>query len=534
MNLEINNKHKKIDLSKLKDRNKVSSSIMSAVLAISLFSGCSKQVNNLNNNVPSTNEATIEEVIDTPTVKDTPIKKVFKYDKNEDKEVLSKIDSVLKNDIVEFPESLKNSINLSKDDIVTKEYLESLTELNISTVSISNKEDLIWLNYCTNLNTLKLLVFDDDILEYVSTLPNLERLALYNCGKGSATIDSDNSKILFSPKLNYLVLSDFNVEPGFIESLKNLKILDFSYTNNTILINYDLDYSKLTHLDRLIVSNPYSVAVRMDSKELNGLLEKNILITTRQNEDMSYQLLTINKELDDIVNSIEIKENASEEEKLDAIIMYVLNHLNYDPELNAKLENNESYNASSFYDDGCLYGALELDTQICGNYSALVSALCERLDINDINQMSTVHSWNLVYVDGNNYYLDTTIIDSKVTDENNLDEVKESEWYLKDPNLEVDYVHTANNLSDLIKIEEIPSLEAHSFEAFEQAIREKDWAKEKDISEKQYKITINKNTYIVSAGVLVGILGGLGYAYMQKKKSNEEKLNNENEQILRK
>ena len=32
-----------------------------------------------------------------------------------------------------------------------------------------------------------------------------------------------------------------------------------------------------------------------------------------------------------------------------------------------------------FYTNGYLYGALEKDTSICGNYSSLVSTLCERL-----------------------------------------------------------------------------------------------------------------------------------------------------------
>lgn len=512
MNLEINKKHIKANLSKLKERNRISSAIMSTVLAISLFSGCSKQVDNINNKVPTTNEATIEEVIDTKEEKEI---KTFSYNKNEDKEVLERIDSVLKEgNIVEFPDILKSSISLGKDDIVTKEYLESLTELNISTISIGGKEDLLWLNYCTNLNTLKLLIFDDDILEYVSTLPNLERIAIYNCGKSSSTLDSNNCKILFSPKLNYLVISDFNVEKGFIESLKNLKILDIGFSNNTILINYDLDYSKLTHLNRLIVSNPYSVAVRMDSKELELLTKNNTLITTRQNEDMSYKLLTINSQLDEIVNSIEIEEDASEEEKLDAIIMYVLKNLKYDPEISEKLESNSQINANSFYDDGCLYGALELDTQICGNYSALVSALCERFDLNEINQMSTVHSWNLVYVDGNNYYLDTTIIDSIIQNENSLDEVKESEWYLKNPNTVKDFTHSAVNLSDLISIKEIIT---------EPTEIQTEQTEVQDISNKEYELSINNKKYIIPAGVLVGILGGLGYAYIQKKKEKELK-----------
>ena len=499
MKLEINKKHKKINLKDIKTRNQVSSTLMSTVLALTLFSGCSKMPD-LNQNI-NNNEATISEEIEETKPE------LFTYNKKDDVELQEKISSILNDDIVYVPNNLKSTIDSSfnKDSIITKSVLEKVRELNISTNGISKSEDLLWLNYCTNMDTLIISVFDDSFLNCISTLPNLERLAIYNAGSNSKTLDNNNCKLLFSPKLNYLVIRSFNLQKGLIESLTNLDYLDISSSNNVVLVNYDLDYERLTHLKSLIVGNPYSVAVHLGTNDLNILLDNNIEIIDRNRNDMAPILKEINDKLDNIVLSLNINENSSDEEKLDAIIMYVITNLKYDPNVIEKLQDSKGVDATSFYEHGNLYGALELDYAICGNYSALVSALCERVNLNEINQMSSNHSWNLVYVDGNNYYVDSTLIDNTINDENNLNEIKESEWYLIDPNKEIDSSHIVMNLSDMLTIEPITVNTEESY----------------DISNNEYKLTINKKEYIISAGVLLGILSGLGLAYEVKKKNDE-------------
>lgn len=491
MKLEINTNHKKIDLKNIKNRNMVAAKIMSSIVAITFLSGF-------------TNEASAKEIV---TDNKTQIEELI-----DENEIHSKMEELIDDGVIKVPQPLRSSIAKGKNTIITEEYLESLTELNISTVSISDKEDLLWLNYCTNLETLKIMVFDDEILEYVTELPNLKRLAIFNCGKNSSTLDSTNSKLLFSPSLEYLVINQFNVQKGLLESLKQLKILDISNNNDIVLSNYDIDYSELTNLNTLIVNNPYTLAIHMDSNEINDLINSNVNIVNPNMQNYSNTIIDIDNKIDEIVSSLEVTKDSSNEEKIDAIIMYVINKLTYDPNISEQIKDSNISNndVKNFYNEGCLYGALELDTAICGNYAALISTLCDRLDLPEIAQMSTVHAWNLIFVDGEYYYVDATLIDGSVINENDLEEIKKSKWYLRNPLDVNDYNHDASNLSDLISIEPITI------------------GSKLDISDNQYILTFNNKSYILKTGALVGILAGLGLAYKKKEydltQINEEKI----------
>ena len=491
MKLETNKNHKRMNLSKIKEKNKIKAALLSSVLSIALFSGYTSDKNIINTN-DSSNIMPQEESID-------------------DKSINGKTKIITQSDIVDIPLSIKKQIiNINED--ITLSYLESLKELDLTLSNNETKEDLEWLNYCTNLNTLKLTIQNDDVLDYVFQLPNLERLAINNIGSYSNTI-TNNSKILFSPKLYYLILTDFNVEKGLIESLNNLKILDISCNENTVLINLDIDYNKLTYLDALIVDSPYSLAIHLDTNEIYTLLKANVKIIDRKTNDMSDTLLNINKKIDKMVSIIG-NDYTEDIDKLDAILMYVINNLEYDNDISEQLKNqDESVNGNRFYKKGCLYGALELDTAICGNYAALVSALCDRLKLNEIMQISTIHAWNMVYVNGNNYYLDSTLIDSALENDNSLADAKESKWYLRDPNEVDDFSHTSRNLSDIIKIEQIACNDEY------------------DISNNLYKVTI-KNSYVVNGTILTGLLLGLGLAYEERKNLIKKEIQNENSKSL--
>ena len=503
MKLEINHNHKRINLKNLSFKNRVSSAFLSSIVALTLFSGCTKQINNHDNT--DLNPVSISEV--TPN-NISNIDELFTYSKEEDNKLNKKIESINDNGNINMPESLKRTIlsnyNQNGNNIVTKEMLEKITELNLSTVSINDPSDLLWLNYCTNLETLKIMVFNDSILNNVSTLPNLERLAIYNAGKNNETLDHKNCKLLFSPNLNYLVINNFNIENNLLESLNQIRILDISDNTDIILNNYNPNYTNLTFLDTLIINNPYTMAVHMDSNDVNTLKNSNVKIINKKQKDMTQKLLEINEKINFILSLINVNKNSPEIEKLDNIIMFTITKLNYD---------NETINASSFYTDGSLYGALEKDSQICGNYAALVSTLCDRLELKDLTQMSSNHSWNLVYVDGNNYYVDTTLIDNAIRNKEDINEMKENEWYLKDPNKKMDFSHSSFNLSDMIKIERIKEFTDSE-------------TNKSDISNNEYKISINKHEYFLGAGALIGILSGLGLAQEYKRKK-EKSLNNE-------
>ncbi len=499
MKLEVNKNHKKINLSNLKTRNKIASVLLSSVLALTLFSGCTHNKNSMSN-ISSNNEITTKiSYNEDSSYQDELISK--------DK-IKRKIDSIRNNDIIYVPEDIKNQIlNNNKNQDVTISLLENLTEITLVLSYTTTKDDLLWLNYCTNLTTLSLIINSDEVLDYVLELPKLERLALNNVGKSVHAL-TNNNYILFSPNLNYLILTDFNLQNGLLESLNNLQILDISSNEDIVLSNYNIDYTKLTYLKMLIVDNPYTLAIHLDSNEINTLLNANVKIVNKKLNDMSEQLLEINNKIDEIVSYINNNYDENEE-KLDSIIMYVLKTLNYDTEVSEKNKNHDNNkDLSKFYKKGCLYAALELDTQICGNYAALISTLCDRFNITELTQMSTSHAWNLVNVDGLYYYVDSTLIDSSIQNEEDINEMRNSNWYLRKPSTVDDKSHTSKNLSEIISIEEIACDDNF------------------DISNNMYNLTINNNKYIVNGSILIGILSGLGLAYEEKRNKlliNQEK-----------
>ena len=488
MNLEINNKHKKIDFKNI-NKNALKAKVLSSLLAVTLFTGCTNQINK--NNIEINNGVSLEDTTNN--------------------ELQNKIDNLLDGNIVSVPQSFYSLVHYDRNTPVTLEYLESLKDINIQTDIISSKEELLWLNYCTNLETLRIMSFNDDILEYVNPLPNLKQLALYNAGKNTVTLDSNNSKILFSPNLDYLILQQYNIEKGLIEKLNNLSVLDIAGNNDATLMNYDIDYTKLTNLKAIIINNPYTLAIHLDNNELNALNESNVKIIDRGMNQYNDVISNINNKIDEIVSNLNINNSSSDLDKIDSIIMYVLNNLKYDDSVLGNLEEDTESNLSPFYEGGMLYGALEMDTAICGNYAALIGTLCDRLKLKEISQISQVHAWNLVYVDGNNYYIDATLIDNYINDEKDLEEVKSSSWYLKDPNEETDYNHTSINLSDLIHIEPI-SVNNNI-----------------DISNNEYKLMLNNKAYTLSGSALIGILSGFGLAYYKRK----EEINKTNDKEKR-
>ena len=503
MNLEINKNHKKINLSKISTRNKIFSSLMATSLSLVLFSGCAKSNDAeivFNDNEPKYEDAyqnnvyssTIQEQIDYSVIK-------------------QKIESINNNSVINVPNFLKKYIIPESDspytEEITKEQLESLTTLSVSCFDVTNPDELLWLNYCINLESLNILIFNDDILNEVIDLPNLQNLSISNYGNTTVTLNKNNSGILTSGKLSYLKLTDINVEKDLLEALDTLKTLDLSDMSDFIMINYDVDYSDLDSLRTIIISNPYSFAARLSMDELTRLMNSSISIKDTNNRHVRQVVKDICVQMDSIISNLDIPESLTEEQKFELILMYVLNTLQYNEEIDTKSRNHTAQvnDVKPFYNGGYLYGALENDTQICGNYAAFVTALCDKFNIESYVTVSSSHAWNLVYLDGSYYYVDSTFMDNELKGENTLENVLSNEWYLSDPLNQKDRIYSAINIPDIVHIVPIeePQLMDNNVE---------------DITNQKYEVSVGTEKYILSASALIGLLGSLGYAYNKKKK----------------
>lgn len=508
MKLETNSNHKRADISKLDLlKRKLKASLIGTTIALSLFSGSVE--------AEAKNES---EIAQEQSIEDTKR--------------------------AEIPTYYSDTIGryLGKDQL-TQEDLKSIKEITDWPIMVRDNESLSWLNNCENLEKISFGLYnleDTSMFQDIKELPNLKSINFNSIIESEYTISKEDFDFLTKSKnLETIDLACANVEEGFIESITNLKTLKVS----SEMPNLKFDYKKLTFLDNLEFTgeDPYNVATNLTMDEYNTLVENGVNVTF-DSEEIKNKFLEVNQELENIVKSLDVTKDSSDQEKLDAILIYTLDHLTYDEEVSEKLGTGENIDelTRSFYKGGNLYGALEKDSAICGNYAALVSALASRLDLNTEYLISPTHSWNLVEIEGQQYYVDATWLESQteadpvttkegdmiITKYNKInaaEKIKEGEtdeinWYMEDPTeietLDSSGQHDALNISSTITIK--PIEEVSNIVPEEQKTK-------KDTTNNKFEISVGPKTFVIAGGALIGIALGLGGAVAISKNKNKNK-----------
>lgn len=278
-------------------------------------------------------------------------------------------------------------------------------------------------------------------------------------------------------------------------------------------------------------------------------LKKNGVEITFDNPEDLITSERISKQLDDIVSNLDVDVTSTDQEKLNAILIYVLDNLTYDQEIQKATAANIEHSSltESFYEKGQLYGALEKDTAICGNYTALTNALAERLGLNSYYLRSSDHAWSLIEVDGKQYYVDSTWLDGrsvlkedKTTYETDAQgrvvniststisipavellkegKTEQLDWYIEDPS---SYPTSANKKESHIAVN-LPSFYRLNPQE-EQTSQEKENPQEiSKLDEEKYEIKIEDKIWIVGGAVAIGILGAFGGAIAAKKRKDKK------------
>lgn len=282
-----------------------------------------------------------------------------------------------------------------------------------------------------NLNYLKVFQNLEEFNICMNYLENVNNLPLLTSVK-KVTIGpyNSNKKLYFTaefakqlcnafPNLHTVYFEDNVIfEP---ESLENMNSSHVDSINMPMAINTDIDFMKLDYLKNIVIryEDSYDVAISLNTSEYNYLTNHGTNILFKNLDDKADYLKAC-KKIDDILTEINIDESLPFDKKMDIIIVYILNHFIYDKvvadrSLEDDMSTDNSYEAykMQFYKKGFLYGALEMDSQLCGNYAALTEALIDRIMEPDNSYFLTSenHAWNLIKNGNSLYYLDTTWMD---------------------------------------------------------------------------------------------------------------------------
>lgn len=386
--------------------------------------------------------------------------------------------SILSNSLQGKSQYLTSKINIYDTNYKPIDLTKENKELCIF---IENEEDLTWLKEYTDLETLKIYNTGKNTdISFLESLSNLKKFTLYESELGNKTnlnylenltnleYLEINTPLTFDLKIldNMEKLNTLWIMNGTyknIEQLKeyqNIKELRISVNENTprnlleslthlkklklyIDTTESLDYQKFIFLDELSFGNskPYSIIVNFSTNDYNYLINHSVKIVSDK-EGTIDKIILLNKNLDEIINTLNIK-NDSEEEKLKKAVIYILEKLTYDEtvEFYYKERIDIRAHAYNFYKEGLLYGALEMDSAICGSYASLLKAILKRIDIECIYLQNEIHAWNLVKINNKYYYIDATLLDKNTE----LNYIENKKWYLEDPNNINDESHVPNN-----------------------------------------------------------------------------------------
>lgn len=502
------------------------------------------------------------------------------FDDNYTEELMNQYRMAPDSQVIEIPEQFNYDVrrsigNISEDEEITVGHLRKITRLFLTTSY--DDLDMSWINYCTNVEDLFITGaiannLDEVIgLEHVKTVslgvPVDRKLHLEQC-----------SFLKHCPEIENLYIGG-QFDPEYLYQLDNVKGMDLN-----MFYNRNIDYKRLDFLDSLTLNGgAYDIAIHLSNEDIAYLEGKGVTITKGGFDDTTMEdVKHINEELDQIIKSLNLSPNATEEEKINAVLIYCLENLEYDSEVSDLLDagRRNEIDHDHFYHGGDLYGALELDSQICGNYAALMDALLYRVGVNSYVLSSETHGWNLVEVDGEYYFVDATWLDSQnvvvytetkettpdgysitLTPEKHKAEdiissndelMDQLDWYRVNPydykmnpdsfeqgrsfgshqagDFPISIVEVTNNgESDATTVQPVSdSTNTNSTANNDDNPTEK--KAEKSFGERLFDVTIGNKTFRITGAVLVAIMSSLGIAISVRKKKEQERLRKRRQQ----
>lgn len=323
--------------------------------------------------------------------------------------------------------------------------IQSKTDSNKSLTlhDVSESDDLSYLNAYTDLEYLT--INGSGMGRGIEKLPHLKKLTIN-------TLNVDFQYLEFLKKCNGNLVVEINSINAFntdlLESYTTIKNLNIYVSDKS-----NIDFKKLSFLKNLTISGlKYNIPIFFSSEDYEYLTNAGVSVSImdENDKDIYAGFMEIDSKLYDIINSLDITDDMSLEDKMDLILIYVLENCEYEPNL-TELDNRL---IMPFYKDGYLSSFFNNDTQICGNYAAITKALAHRIGLESYLIESYKHAWNLIEIDGEYYFCDPTFLDSSpvvlgysgeeklsedVLRDNNSSEKEKLVWYMVDYDYYLEY-----------------------------------------------------------------------------------------------
>lgn len=225
---------------------------------------------------------------------------------------------------------------------------------------------------------------DDETLENIKLSDSkIEELALNHSivDNNCLSYFPDTLKILglsgctFITDLSLLPERCPNIEVLYIDRMPSLTSLDFIYELPNL--------KKVSIIDSAYITEDF----------INYLNSKGI------EHNLTEMDIRNNQRVNEIIDEI-IKPNMTDLEKIQSVCLYVLD--------NVKYRSSKSYESN----DKPLTCVLEDGKGVCASYAYLTNVLLSKAGIESYEVINDRHGWNMIKLDDNYYYIDTTNIDA--------------------------------------------------------------------------------------------------------------------------
>ncbi len=515
--LEVDSSHKKIDLSSIDMRKakKLGVKLGAVVLSIFMMSGYGKKKANEKKELERT-DVVHEEVLEV-----SPMAEGYRViEEHDPSELVGKCSRG-----VRFTFDDDRDVDLSE---LTYEDLSHVVECYL-VLDDDDENNYDYLNYMPNVK--KLTILDNE-----STKPRLDNVdgsrlpggidIIVYCSR-NGKFGSDKYGFLENvPDINMLdIKRTTDIDYLFVQNLRQVHNISFGIGEYPNFLYRDMTYLDSLHL----TGKTYDVVMCFPINELEA---SGVTVIA----DNLKELEEVDRQIEEIVSGLNIGANATEQEKLNAVLTYVLTEFSYEA---SGLPSEEVFRL--VYGEGYLDGAMRNDGQICGNYAAMTSTLLKRVGVDALNLTSIVHNdschaWNAVKIGDYYYFVDACFLDSgdyatQYFANNDTSVIGGLEWYLVDPTeLEAtDYSHMIDFLPYGMEIKSIPDeiendLKPKNTEDVYEEIIEDDLEHNNivDISDKEFKVTINGKIMTIGARAFVGVLAALGIGKLVYNKRKRE------------